>query len=417
MIHSDKIMTIICRTLNRIDRRLVDHGIRVALVLGDMLKAEGCQDAEQRKTLSILALLHDVGAYRTEEIQNMIHFETGNVWAHSIYGYLFLREFTPLGDWAKVVLYHHADYRDTLEEPEWVRHYAQMLYVADRAVVWHDEVQHPSQELWEHLDRKKNTAFAPDVVSLLREADRQYHTMARLDSAVHLGNVMDCHSITAEEARAYLVMVAHTIDFRSHVTVAHTMSVMEIGARLAETMGLPPSTRGQIYYGGLLHDLGKISTPLAILEKPGRLTKEEAAIMREHVTVSGQIIDGCVEEAVARIASRHHEKLDGSGYPLGLSGEELTLPERILAVADIVSALCMSRSYKEAFPKERCLSILRDMEQKGQLDTRVVDTMGAYFDEILSKTNEACQPYLEAYERINAEYPHLLEKYSKGYAG
>ena len=129
IIHSNKIITVIRRSLNLIDKRLTEHGVKVMVVLQDMLKAEGCQDMELKKTLSLLALLHDVGAYRTEEIDDLVKFEIGDVWQHSIYGYLFLREFTPLGEWAKVVLYHHADCQETADQPEHIRRYAQMRRV------------------------------------------------------------------------------------------------------------------------------------------------------------------------------------------------------------------------------------------------------------------------------------------------
>lgn len=412
-IHSDKMMTVISRTLNMIDRRLVDHGVRVALVLGDMLNAEGCQDRETRKDLLTLALLHDVGAYRTEEINNLLQFETGNVWKHSIYGYLFLREFTPLRDWAKVVLYHHASYSEPVREPEEILRYAWMLHVADRAVVWHDEVKRSAEELKRHLLLKSGSYLSPEAVALLLDADRRFGTVSKLDGPVSLGSALDLTGISGEEAKAYLTMVAHTIDFRSHVTVTHTMSVMEIGTRLGRKLGLPEPVLEQLRYGALLHDLGKIGTPLSILEKPGKLTDEEMAVMREHVVLSGEIIRGCVDETVARIALRHHEKLDGSGYPLGLTAAELTLPERILAVADIASALCMRRSYKDAFPKERCLRILGDLRDRGQLDRRAVDAMEASFDEIIGEADEACRPVADAYQRLRAEYRSLLREHGE----
>lgn len=408
-LHTGDIVTMIGRTLNLIDNRLVDHGARVALVLEDLLRAEGCRDPELRKDLHILALLHDVGAYRTEEISNMVKFEIGNAWEHSIYGYLFLREFTPLKERAEVVLYHHADCASLPKGPEEVRHYAQLLHIADRAVIWHDEVKGTKDALAGHLRRKAGSAFLPECVELFWDADRRFGTMAKLDAPVHIGEIMRDDALSVKEARDYLEMVVHTIDFRSHVTVTHTMSVMEIGVRLARRMGLPEQTREQIYYGALLHDLGKVGTPLSILEKPGRLTDEEMAVMREHVVLSAQIIDGCVEEAVARIAVRHHEKLDGSGYPLGLSGEELTLPERILAVADIVSALCMRRSYKDEFPKERCLNILREWSGQGKLDPQVVGTVETYYGEIVEEAGAACEPVREVYERLTGEYHALLE--------
>ncbi len=411
IIHSDKIITVIRRGLNLIDKRLTEHGVKVMLVLQDMLNADGCRDMELKKTLSLLALLHDIGAYRTEEIDDLVKFEIGNVWQHSIYGYLFLREFTPLGDWAEVVLYHHADCSVVAQRPKAIQRYAQMLHVADRAVVWHDEVKGSGSQLENHFQRRLGTAFSPDALSLWRRC-QQAGTFDKLDDPAYLDGALSCCCLSDEEARDYLAMVIHAIDFRSRDTVTHTMGVMEIGLRLAQRMGFDEAMCQKVYYGAMLHDLGKIGTPVSVLEKPGRLTPEETAVMQHHVVLSGQIIDGCVEEAVAHIALRHHEKLDGSGYPLGLTEEELTLPERLLTTADIVSALCMSRSYKEAFSKERCLSILHDMLERGQLDSRVVSVMETFFDEIMTQADLMCRPLRETYERISAEYQTILEQYT-----
>lgn len=413
ILHSDKTMVMISRALNLIDRRLVDHGVRVMLVLEDMLNAAGCQDPEVRKNLLVLALLHDVGAYRTEEINNLVEFETGTIWEHSIYGYLFLREFTPLGEWSKVVLYHHADYNEAQQEPAEILRYAQMLHTADRAVVWHDEMKRSSQELKKHLAQRAGTTFSPDSINLLWDADERFHTMAKLDAPIHLEEIVNRHALSTEEARTYLTMVVHTIDFRSHVTVTHTLRVMEIAAHLANLLGFTPLMRDQVRCGALLHDLGKIGTPIEILEKPGRLTPDEVSIMRRHVVLSGEIIHGCVDESVARIALRHHEKLDGSGYPEGLQGIDLTLPERMMAVADIASALYMSRSYKEAFSKERCFQILWDMGNRGQLDTHVVHTLETHFDRIMQEVDDACAPLQEARNRIQEEYELLIREYGR----
>lgn len=411
VIHSNDVMTVVRRVLNLIDGRLVDHGVRTMLVLRDMLEAAGCQDPVLKKNLCILAMIHDVGAYRTDEIDNLVKFEIGDVWEHSIYGYLFLREFTPLKEWAEVVLYHHAENNSSWKKPGDIWYYAQLLHTADRAVIWHDAVKKSEEELREHFKHDRRGVFSPDSVELFWRANRQYETFRKLDAPICMEEILDCSFIGRDEARAYLEMVAHVMDFRSRVTVTHTWSVMDIGVRLAGKLGLPQETQRQIYYGGLLHDLGKIGIPVSILEKPGKLNREEMAVMKNHVVLSGEIIKDCIEETVARIALRHHEKLDGSGYPLGLTAKELTLPERILAVSDIISALCMSRSYKEEFPKEKCISILKDMSQSGQLDAQVVDTAETFFDEIKAQSDEACQPIRDAYARIGVEYRERLELY------
>ena len=176
-------------------------------------------------------------------------------------------------------------------------------------------------------------------------------------------------------------------------------------------MGLSGEQIHNIYYGALLHDLGKIGIPVEILEYPGRLSSQAMAIMRTHVDLTEKILGGTIEEKIMRIALRHHEKLDGSGYPRGLSGEELTIEERIVAVSDIVSALLGTRSYKEAFSKERTLSIIEEQAGEGKIDRSVVEVLKENFDTILEEVEEGCRPVLDTYYGLRKDYQYLLGKY------
>ncbi len=117
-----------------------------------------------------------------------------------------------------------------------------------------------------------------------------------------------------------------------------------------------------------------------------------------------QILRGVLSDKICDIALRHHEKLDGSGYPLGLKAEELTLPQRIVAVSDILSALSQKRSYKEAFPKEKVVAILTDMKKSGQLCPLVVDTVCENYELILGNTEKSHDPVKHLYGRIVDEY-------------
>lgn len=393
------------------DTRLVDHGVQVALVMKDMLEAGGVQDAELKKNLCILAPLHDVGAYQIEEIENLIQVETESAWEHSIYGYLFLKEFSPFSELAGIILYHHADANKCWEESEEILQYAQLLHVADRVEIWHrNDKRKDVKRLCDFLQNKSGTTFSREAVEWFMRANEQFDTFEKLNQSVKFEEIVDSTTTDEAKIRSYLWMMVHAIDFRSRFTVTHTVGVVEVACKLAEKMGCSEEEQEQIYYGAMLHDIGKIGTPVSILEKDGKLTDEEMAIMKEHVVLSGVIIRDCVEDKVARIALRHHEKLDGLGYPLGLTEKDLTLPERIMAVADIVSALSMSRSYKEAFSKEKVLSILHNMKDNGQLDGSVVEAMESGYDDILKEAEEVSIPVWKALDRMSEEYKIILKK-------
>lgn len=407
------VITMVQNALNMVDGRLVDHGMRVAAVMKDMLEIAGIQKEELKEELCIIAMLHDVGAYQTEEIDRLVQFETKSIWEHSINGYLFLKEFTNLGELAKVVLYHHADADLEVEESEEIMRYAQILHVADRVDVWnYGSRKKDAKELKNYFRKKRGTIFSDEAVGYFLEADEKLHTIEKLQSPTKFDEIIESSVLNEETIKTYLWVLVHAIDFRSHVTVSHTVSVIDIACQIAQRMGMSGQEQEQVYYGAMLHDIGKIGTPVSILEKPGKLTADEMDIMREHVELGRQIIEGCVDETVVKIALRHHEKLDGSGYPGKIPGREISTAERILAVADMASALCMRRSYKEPFPKERVFSILNGMRDKGQIDADVVATLEEGYDDIIKHAEDTSLPVERVYEQMNEEYNRLLKYYT-----
>jgi HD-GYP domain-containing protein (c-di-GMP phosphodiesterase class II) len=136
-----------------------------------------------------------------------------------------------------------------------------------------------------------------------------------------------------------------------------------------------------VYRAALLHDLGKLRVPNTILDKPGRLEDAEWRVVREHPLLSQQILERVPSfQAMARIAGRHHERLDGSGYPLGLKGGELSLEDRIVAVADVYGALVEDRPYRKGLEAEQILSILQK-EVPGRLDPACFEALRAVMEE------------------------------------
>jgi putative nucleotidyltransferase with HDIG domain len=129
-----------------------------------------------------------------------------------------------------------------------------------------------------------------------------------------------------------------------------------------------------MHRGGLLHDIGKIGTPASILDKPGSLEPEEMQIMRDHVRIGVRILEpiACLREALPLVA-QHHEWLDGSGYPAGLAGENISVHARIVAVADCYDAMVSDRPYRKGLPKPQALEILRQRSGT-QFDPLVIET-------------------------------------------
>jgi len=152
---------------------------------------------------------------------------------------------------------------------------------------------------------------------------------------------------------------AAVVDAKSPFTADHSRRVTELVVKVAETLGLDEAERVQLRRAALLHDLGKLSVPNSVLDKPGPLSPQEWETVRLHPYYTQRILERVTGfQALAYVASSHHERLDGKGYFRGLKGEQVPLGARILVVADIYDALTSERPYRPAMSREVALSVL-----------------------------------------------------------
>jgi putative nucleotidyltransferase with HDIG domain len=190
-----------------------------------------------------------------------------------------------------------------------------------------------------------------------------------------VGDLSAIELVAAEEAylgtriRSLLVRLAD----RDASTEEHTRRVALLAARVGEELKLPAGLRRDLAVGGLLHDIGKLSVPLEILQKPGPLTDEEFAEIRRHPESGRRLLDelGGFPETVKRLVSDHHERLDGTGYPAGLQGCDLPIETRVLTACDVYDALVSDRVYRSAWTSERALALLHEDSGTG-FDPKVV---------------------------------------------
>jgi putative two-component system response regulator len=200
-----------------------------------------------------------------------------------------------------------------------------------------------------------------------------------------------------------LQCLARAAEYRDNETGRHVVRVGKYARVVGERLGLPKEFCGQIELAAQLHDLGKIGIPDSILLNPGKLSEEEFAVMKRHCEIGREILDPFAADEMeelrqnksdparlpsnlrspllvlaAKIAQTHHEKWDGTGYPLGLKGEQIPIEGRITSVSDVYDALCSVRPYKEGFSVEQALRIML-AERGTRFDPKVLD---AFVDQI-----------------------------------
>ncbi len=205
---------------------------------------------------------------------------------------------------------------------------------------------------------------------------RGHGELAQLGGAV---NVMadGIERLIEEQEASYIQVMqslAKALEAKDPYTAGHSARVANWSVRLAKHMGLPDTEVRVLKQGALMHDLGKIAIPDAILNKPDRLTEEEFAAMKGHPEMTSSIMRPLRRfDRHREIAAWHHERWDGRGYPDGLKGEEIPLLARIVAIADTWDAMIGDRVYRKAMPIEKALGILERERDFGQWDPQVVD--------------------------------------------
>ena len=247
--------------------------------------------------------------------------------------------------------------------------------------------------------------MAPRVRNVL--SVKRYHDSLR-NHAQALEEAVRQRTAELESSRMDVIhCLARAVEYRDDHTGRHVERVGRYSGMIAHTLGLDATTCSMIALASQLHDVGKIGVPDDILLKPGRLTPEEFERMQKHTLFGRKIVEqmsereweklrqhvqiGCrildaprspLLTMASRIALTHHERWDGSGYPLGLAGEDIPIEGRITAVADVFDALSSVRPYKPSYPIDKCFNILRS-ESGSHFDPKVVDAFLERRDDVV----------------------------------
>jgi HD-GYP domain-containing protein (c-di-GMP phosphodiesterase class II) len=191
---------------------------------------------------------------------------------------------------------------------------------------------------------------------------------------------------------AMIKIIESTIGARDPYTVYHQQRVAQLAFSIGSQIGLPEDRLRILYLAATIHDLGKIGVPEAILNKPGKLTDIEFAMIKKHPKLAFEILQPlqfC--EPIVQIIVQHHERMNGSGYPHGLTGEDILLEARILGVADVVEAMSSHRPYRPSLGLDLALSEIS--QNKGVFyDAAVVEACFKLYEEVIRERQRSAKP-------------------------
>lgn len=376
----------VSRSLDFTHSGLLDHHLRVAylsLVLG---QAAGLSEAELFQLFKT-AIIHDAGAVTWAEkgILRKFEIEGDARWEHCRRGFEFANTVQDLAPSAESILVHHdrwAGGNPSGFEKSSIPLNGRIIHLVDRIDILiqpHAPILQQSQHVLNQVQAKAGQEFDPDLVDLFSELQSE-SLWLDLGAPWLKERLLAILPSVSQPSIVGLVdiaqLFARVVDAKSRFTYRHSRGVASCARILGRELGCSRSECKFLEAAGLLHDLGKVTVPETILEKKGKLTSTEYSLIKQHAYYTYWLLQPATGDSpLVEWAAYHHERLDGNGYPFQKRAADLSLGARIVAVADVFTALREDRPYRSGMPWHKIERILRHQVSVHALDATVVETL------------------------------------------
>ncbi|MBO4385068.1 MAG: HD domain-containing protein [Clostridia bacterium] len=390
----------LAEALNLIDPNIENHHQQTAYMAYVIAREAGFNEHELRLT-RFAALTHDIGFITMDDPGSVEELEKNAVEIASV-GARLIEGFPNSRETADIVRYCQISWSNFLTVPENCRErlyesarIASVIHLADAVsfLVRPDVfVLNQIKGLREMAKMARGTEFSEEAVDAFLRASENEHVWMDLRYNPHFLDYMvgEAAPVSLDRTVDFTGILSRIIDYRSSFTAMHSAGVAASADALARLSGMSADECKMMKIAGYLHDIGKLKVPRAILEKPGRLTEEEFNIIKEHpyyTRINTMNVEGF--EKISEWAGYHHEKLNGKGYPFHLSAPDLDTGSRIMAVADIFSAITEERPYRESMKRGQALNVLAENVHDGSIDGDLVALLNDNYDEIDRLREEA----------------------------
>lgn len=372
------------------------HAKRVAYMSVCMAEQMGIRE-DSLQDLTACALLHDnaLTQYIQEELHNDIAGASGaekplQLGVHCSLGERNMQELPFHTDVKNVILYHHenADGSGPFGK-KWteVPLFARIIHLCDLLDLTCGTGTFTS-DTWKRandfLIKIKGSVVDEECIEAFVQAFSEGHFIfleeTNLETCLWSKVSRTKQDLSFEQIKSIAKFFARIVDYKSPFTSTHSIGVADDAEKLARFMSFDEETAQKMYLAGALHDIGKVAIVNEILEKPGRLTENEYAVMKHHAAYTYYILNEIDDfDEIRDWAAFHHERLDGTGYPFRKKAEELNTQERIMACVDIYQALTENRPYKKGMSHKKACEILEDMAGKGWLDAEITAQIESCF--------------------------------------
>jgi putative nucleotidyltransferase with HDIG domain len=356
------------------------HSKKTALIALHIARHMGYQ-GERLNNLYIATFLHDIGAV---DALSYCHTQSDFILEHCEFGAEIIKKLPVFHDISPFIKFHHEQYDGSgpygLHSAQ-IPQEAQIIHIADyfELICSQDTGVMQRALLIDWIQSKRNIMFDPYLTDVLLEIAERERFWLDLENITRDHIVFERIQpkietpMQMEQLADIASVFASIIDKKSQFTHDHSFGLAHNAGKIASLYGFDPQKSQRLMVAGLLHDLGKLSVPNSILDKPGKLTKEEYAVIRSHSYYTRLVLDKINGiEDICRWASNHHEALNGKGYPEALTSQEICLESRIISVCDVYQALTEHRPYRTGMSRDSALKIIDDMVRNDSLDEAVV---------------------------------------------
>lgn len=387
---------------------IAQHQHRTAFIALEVAKNANLEP-EIIENIFTAALLHDIGAVTVEEKIAFHNFEDVNENIHTIRGELLLEQIPWLRKISKIVKNHHRhwdDWEESIENP--LVFSSQIILLSDyveRLIDRNKYILHQSKDIVEAIKKLEDTVLNKNIVACFVDLSKREGfwldlTSPRVASLLLNNAPFENIQIGLEDISLISNLYGDLIDFKSRFTATHTSGVSECAAKLSELFGLAEIDVKSMRIAGNFHDIGKLVIPNSILEKCGKLTVDEYAIIRCHTYYTFNTLNsiGGLQQ-IAEWAAYHHEKLNGSGYPFHLTSDEIGTGSRIMTVADIFTAISEDRPYRKGMDKNEIYKIFKIQTDGNLVDKRIVEVLFDNYETINLQVKLKQAKALDFYEK------------------
>lgn len=390
---------------------LEEHHQRVAYIAYQIADHMGMSIAE-KKDLVLAGLLHDIGTLTLHERLELLENEPRIVHDHALRGARLIERFQPLSDAAGTILHHHVPWNygaGSTFMGETVRMESHILHLADRVAVMvrkDRDILEQVGSITQSIQDRRDSVFVPELVDVFTRMSQEeyiwldiaFSPLLYMLPQIILFETMD---LNMDEVMELTKMFSRIIDFRSPFTSYHSAGVSATAQKLAEIAGFCVAECKMMAVAGNLHDLGKLAVRREVLEKQDKLNAHEFNEIRSHTFYTYRLLQAIRGfETISMWASFHHEKLNGKGYPFHLRDHNIPLGSRIVAVADVFTAITEDRPYRRGMSVQEAVAILHSMVADGSLCPYVVSLLTANLAALNAVRLEAQENARVDYERI-----------------